>query len=549
MKNLFFFFSAFLHSGSIFSEVSVIFLRGLFIVLLVQSGTNDATAQTFFQKSWSKSSDDENIRCLQKTSDGNLISVGKVFLYTNYVIHVSKINQAGEMLWSKVYYNEDPNEGHFIKETSDGGFIVTGEAWGREIGETDIFVLKLDSVGNLQWSKVYGTLGYESGNTIALDQDGYLIVGYAYEYQNKNILLIKIDKMGNVVWKEILKGSGASEIFATEKTNDGYLLSGNLSNPSWEEHYGCLIKISDKGDLVWSKAYSVDQNESFRNLKKLNYNYVLVGYSSRKTYLVKVDENGDVLWSKFYASDWDSFGCDIELSGNDFIVAGNLSEANTSGENEGRDVFTIKTNTSGNLLWAKTYNSELSDFCYDAVVTEDGSCFIGGQTARANEDNPNIYLAKIDKEGNNCNESGKIFAETKVETEVVDALFFVISCDSVLEKNFLLEEAFINFSENFYCSSEGNIGGINNPIYQSDSLNFNLAITSNGSSFKLSLGNQSEVYEVLIYDILGKEIARVEVAPNEEGALFEQGKFRPGIYISSVKIGNNIVLCKKFVLL
>jgi len=130
-------------------------------------------------------SDDEEATSILQTSDGGYIVAG----YTNSFgsggdIWILKLNENGSVEWQKAY-GRGSDMTYFIQQTSDGGYIVVGvtESLEPTVWWKDIWVLKLDENGNVEWQKTYGEYGVDIAESIQLTSDGgYIVAGYTYSF-------------------------------------------------------------------------------------------------------------------------------------------------------------------------------------------------------------------------------------------------------------------------------------------------------------------------------------------------------------------------------
>ena len=119
-----------------------------------------------------------------------------------------KQSQSGS-LFQKTIGGASYDYGHSIQQTSDGGYVITGETYSfgagqRHVfgaGESDVFVIKLNSSGNLSWAKTIGGIGYDYGDSIQQTSDGgYIITGNTNSFGvgNPDVFVIKLDSSGNI---------------------------------------------------------------------------------------------------------------------------------------------------------------------------------------------------------------------------------------------------------------------------------------------------------------------------------------------------------------
>jgi hypothetical protein len=96
---------------------------------------------------------------------------------------VLKLDRNGDVQWQKTYGGPSEDKASSIQQTSDGGYIVAGTTYSFAAGYTDIWVLKLDRNGNVQWQKTYGGPSWDKASSIQQTSDGgYIVAGSTYSF-------------------------------------------------------------------------------------------------------------------------------------------------------------------------------------------------------------------------------------------------------------------------------------------------------------------------------------------------------------------------------
>jgi len=229
-----------------------------------------------------------------QTSDSGYVIYGSCFdnIYRSLLIRTDK---NGDTLWTKTYANK--SGGSMIK-TNYGGFVLCGRD--QDGGNIDIFVTKTDNFGVPIWSR---SLGIDSAITRCTkinktSDGGYIIIGYSNKSNNTDVLLIKLDSLANIHWAKTYGGSDPDNGCDVKQTSDGgYIVSG-LTN-SFGNIYGdaYLIKTDSNGNLLWSKTYGDIYKESgYSVIQTSSGNYVIAGGTgiSGGMYLIKTDSVGHV---------------------------------------------------------------------------------------------------------------------------------------------------------------------------------------------------------------------------------------------------------------
>jgi uncharacterized delta-60 repeat protein len=141
--------------------------------------------------------------CTQQTSDGGYIVAGvtESFGAGGRDFWVLKLDASGQVLWQKTYGGIYDDEAFSIQQTTDGGYIAAGETYSSGAGYTDVWVLKLDAGGNVQWQKTYGWGGYDSATSIQQTSDGgYIVAGWTESFGagGRDFWVLKLDRNGDV---------------------------------------------------------------------------------------------------------------------------------------------------------------------------------------------------------------------------------------------------------------------------------------------------------------------------------------------------------------
>ncbi len=303
--------------------------------------------------------------------------------------------------WIKVIGGVGSNDGAYsVACTNDGGYIVAG--YTGISGNTDVWVIKLDASGNVQWNRAYGGSGNDEGYSIIQTQDGgYAIAGYTRSYGagQSDIWVIKTDNQGNMQWNKTIGGAEWDKAYGIIQTSDmGYLVSGNVNNPS----NACLIKLSHSGDLVFNKNYGGSDTECFYEVIQIpNDDFVAIGFTtsygqgSQDFYLVRCEQNGNKLWQRTFGGISIDWGRSLKYTNDDgFICIGHTSSFGVSI----RDIFLVKTNHNGEIVWQKTMGGAFHDCGYYVDIINNNGFILTGWSTSFSE-TQDVFLIKTDANG------------------------------------------------------------------------------------------------------------------------------------------------------
>ena len=169
---------------------------------------------------------------MKQTTDGGFIMTGYTFSYGagNSDVYVIRTDSNGQVLWQKTFGGALNDIGHAIAETADGGFVIAGETESFSVSNRDIYLVRLNADGELQWSFTYGGMDYEAGNAISLRENGDIaIAGYTRGEGAgaEDFLLLLTDDQGTMKWARTYGGpedETAKEIISL--ADKGFLITG-----------------------------------------------------------------------------------------------------------------------------------------------------------------------------------------------------------------------------------------------------------------------------------------------------------------------------------
>ncbi len=218
------------------------FGNGGFDVWLIETDTqgNELWNQTF------GGSDDDYGRFVQEVSNGGFIIAGdtKSFGNGSSDIWLVKTDADGNELWNKTFGGTNTEFGFSVRETFDGGFIITGDTKSSGHGEKDLWLIKTDLNGNELWNQTFGGSDNDYGRSVQETATGaYIITGYTFSFGrgNSDIWLINTDATGRESWSRTFGGEFLDYGMSVLESSDGrYVVTGTLFDDTYNV---CLIKI------------------------------------------------------------------------------------------------------------------------------------------------------------------------------------------------------------------------------------------------------------------------------------------------------------------
>ncbi len=323
-------------------------------------------------------------------------------------LHVANLlAQAPDTLWTRTYGGNEYDAGKSVVQTIDGGFIIAGGTDSFGAGQRDVYIIKTNFTGDTLWTRTYGGTDSDYSNSVAQTVDGgYIIAGTTHSFGEGevNIYLLKVDASGDTLWTRTYGGTGGESGLSAQETSDGgYIITGSTSSYGEGYHDVYLIKTDSSGDTLWTKAYGgVDWEIGWSVQETSDGGYVIAGTTHSfgegdlDVYLLKTDANGDTLWTKtFGGAEADRAYSITQTAEDGYLIAG---ITRSFGVDE-TDVYLIKTDASGDSLWTRTYGGIGYDVGLSIRQTSDVRFIITGFTNSFSEDNSDIYVIKIDADG------------------------------------------------------------------------------------------------------------------------------------------------------
>ena len=289
---------------------------------------------------------------LDLTCDGGFVLIGPTNSYGagEDDIFLVKTDGNGETLWTRTYGGSQSDIGSSVKQASDSGYIFTG--WTRQIGTglADLYIVKTTENGDVVWERTYGGIYSDYGSEIIeTDDRGFLAVGTTGSSGagRDDVFLVKVDSAGNLQWGRTYGGPEMDVGYSVCQSEDGrYLVVGGTMSFGAGSYDVFAFKVDSSGDVLWSKTYGGSGWDEAFSVKRVNGGYVIAGMTNSfgsggyDFYLLRIDENGDTLWSAtFGGSGWEECHSVCPTSDGGYILAG-LTNSFGSGDH---DVYLVKT--------------------------------------------------------------------------------------------------------------------------------------------------------------------------------------------------------------
>jgi len=296
----------------------------------------------------------------------------------NFILLITLIgeglSQAPEIEWQNTIGGGSTDKLSCIDLTSDGGYILGGSSGSTiygdktedNIGFFDYWIVKLDSIGDIEWQNTIGGTLEDVLTAITQTEDGgYIVGGYSLSgvsgdkteanIGDNDYWIIKLNSIGNIVWQNTVGGNSSDQLTDLIQTNDGGFLasgtswsgiSGDKTEPNIGNQDYWIIKLNSEGNIEWQNTIGgTNADAQYGIMQTSDGNYLIGGISHSGISGDKTDPN--------------------------FV---NLVGLNTA------DYWVIKIDVAGNLLWQNTIGGNDGDYLYSLTLTEEGNNILGGSS-------------------------------------------------------------------------------------------------------------------------------------------------------------------------
>jgi hypothetical protein len=374
--------------------------------------------------------------CIIQTRDSGYISVGFTsstdsFFANNHGeedLLVVKLNYTGNIEWVKLLGSTKEDIAYSVCQTTDGGYIIAGSTkygngdvsgfHGNGISE-DCWIVKLDSIGNIQWERAYGGTAKDIAYSIYPTNDnGYIFTGVAESedgdldslnipvFNRDRIWTVKLDSAGNIQWQKLLQGADGKTVI---QIASGEYIVGGTAWATVSTHdlgeYG-VFKLDSAGNVIWQKAYGGNDIDILASLESTNDGgYILAGKSGSNNgdindhictrscldyWIVKIDSAGLLQWTKSLGGFTTDAAWSLKQTRDGEYIAAGMSLSNDNyigyGQHGDSDYWIVKLNTNGTRKWSKFYGGADWDEAHSIIPTFDGGYIVVGYEQSHNMD-------------------------------------------------------------------------------------------------------------------------------------------------------------------
>jgi hypothetical protein len=494
-----------------------------------------------------------------------------------------------------VYYSSGEDLIQKIRKTNDGGYIVVGTTGSNNTdvsgnhGLMDIWVVKLNSSGVIQWQKCYGGSYNEYGSDIQQTSDGgFIVCGWTNSndgdvvgfhgfpswdnFPYNDYFILKLSNTGSIQWKKCLGGNRDEKAYAVKQTSDGgYIVAGEtntnnngdvtgFNSTQWNETDAWVVKLTSSGNIDWKKCYGDDNGDNFNSVEILNdgsfyFSGTTGSYQTSGSHggydfwVVKTDGFGNVLWQKLYGGSSQDYGNSLKVTpdqgfvftGETYSYNGDVLGSNNIDNNDS-DVWVFRADNLGNILWQNSLGGTMREGGNDVVVTADGGYAVTGYTSSFNGDvgynygYKDFWILKLNSAGNKIWEKCYGGVSADVSNSIVETA----------DGGFVLAGSIE--SSDFNSTISGSYGngdgwvvklGYYNGLQENNQTSFSVYPNPTTDKITIRKDNGITEEEFVLFDQVGNELLRI--IPLNGISEIDLSHLTTGIYFLNVEGQNQSV--------
>ncbi len=298
----------------------------------------------------------------------------------------------------------------------DQGTYIFGNSFDYGFVNVDMHLAKVEENGEITWTKFFGTKYQDLGFDIIRTNDGgFAMIGFSNlpPYDGGDMYCVKADKEGNVEWEQSFGPPKVDYGFGLiQNSNDEIIFVGaqnGFYNPTQTEFSThdadiMIVKTDKSGNTIWNKTYGGTSHDWAKNiiLAPAGGYYVCgstqsYGSGSFDMFLMKIDDDGNQLWMKTYGGSDFEYGEKVVVGADQNIYL--IGTSASFSDNQTPDYFLVKTDLDGDTIWTRPIDGGGSEYGSGLVASADSGCVFSGYTNNTTNNRMDITLYKITKKG------------------------------------------------------------------------------------------------------------------------------------------------------
>ena len=383
----------------------------ILILFFIYSSIIPIAAQYQFQRTVG-GTNHEQANSIIQTTDGGYAVTGYTYSYAaGYEdMYIVKLNSSGAIQWTRTVGGAGDDQALSIIQTTDGGYAVAGWSTSFGTGYADYYIVKIDASGTLQWNRIINRANNDYGITVNQTTDGgFALAGVSATggVFSGDIFIVKLNASGIYQWSKTYGGSGDEVAYSIIQTTDGGFGVAGYSDSYGPHNEFYFIKLDSSGILQWSRLLGETSSGSDATsvIQTTDGGFALAGgfqptgTGNYDMYIIKLSSSGSLQWTRTLGGTGDDKAQSImQTTDAGFVVAGYTNSFGAGNY----DMYIVKLNNSGTLQWSRTLGGSGDDQAQSITKTNDGGFIVAGYTESFGAGVKDFYIVKFDANGNTC---------------------------------------------------------------------------------------------------------------------------------------------------
>lgn len=336
-------------------------------------------------------------------------------------LFVVKTDLDGNKIWGKSYGSSLDDFGVSAVQSSDGGYFVGGSTEKKDGDVTgdfhpgsnnspDFWLMKLDADGNKLWDKCFGGTKYETIYSMTQGPSGGVVVVGETDSVDGDLeglpsdhpfLALSLDANGQVIWKKRF-GKSSADLYpvVTNTSDNGYIMiSSSIGDATVSDVF--VVKLDQNGEELWSRIFAGSNEDlPWSIIEDDDKNILITGHTfssdgdfhgnngNANIFVLKLNDKGDIIWTKYYGGNSTDQGRAIVNADDGYFLAGvtRSTEGDLTTAYGNYDNYILKIDKNGEKLWQKSYGGSGIEQLWSAVSTVDDGLVVGGYSSSSDHD-------------------------------------------------------------------------------------------------------------------------------------------------------------------
>ena len=310
---------------------------------------------------WTRTYGGTNVDCGQsvcQAADGGFVVAGYTYSFGAGArdIYLVRTDSIGDTIWTRTFGGAYDDLGYSVCEALDGNLVVAGYTGSFGAGSCDAILIKVDANGHALWSQTFGGTDFDAAFSVRPAADGFILAGCTWSTGAgaDDVYLVKTDSGGRMQWSRTFGGANGDIGSSVRRTGDGgYIVAGTTAsfNAVWDGIY--LIRTGPAGDTLWTRVIDGrDYDEATSVDLCPDGGYIVAGrtFSSGAgnddAYLVRTGASGDTVWTRTFGGLGSDGGTSVLVARDSGYAVAGCTESFGAGAS---DMLLVKTDAGGRI--------------------------------------------------------------------------------------------------------------------------------------------------------------------------------------------------------